>query len=140
MARKLPEVTAFMRSDFPTLFPWDTIKKSYDTLMDHNIRALPVLDGDEKLVGIISERDIVRYRTRNILPKHAEFYVTVSDLMTQEVNVFSPETSLREACERFVETNNNQFPVVEDEEVIGIVTQSDLLRYFSENLDDLMKA
>ena len=108
--------------------------------MDHNIRALPVLDGEEKLVGIISERDIVRYRTRNILPKHAEFYVTVSDLMTKDVNVFTPDISLRQACERFVETNNNQFPVVDGEEVVGIVTQADLLRYFSENLDDLMKA
>ncbi|MFP4686833.1 MAG: HPP family protein [bacterium] len=139
MTEKQYTVSDFMHKEVPTVFPWDTIKKTYDTLMDHKLRALPVISGEKELVGIISERDIVRYRTLNILPKHAEFYINVSDVMTREVNVFDPGTTLRQACQRFVETNNNQFPVVKDDRVLGMVKQSDLLKFFAENWDELLK-
>ena len=139
MEETQPTVSDIMNADAVSVFPWDTIEKAYDLILDRNLRALLVLDEDEKLVGIVSERDIVRYRTRNILPKHAEYYINVSDLMTQNVNTFSPGTSLREACEKFVETGNNQIPVTnEDGTVAGIVAQRDLLKFFSENLDELL--
>jgi CBS domain-containing protein len=139
VTNELPTVSDFMNEEVPTVFPWDTIKKTYDMLMDHKLRALPVINGEKELVGIISERDIVRYRTLNILPKHAEFYINVSDVMTREVNVFAPETTLRAACQRFVETNNNQLPVVEEDKVLGMVRQRDLLGFFVESWDELLK-
>lgn len=139
MSDSQPKVSAFMNEDVISVFPWDTIKKAYDLLLDKNLRALLVMNEDEQLVGIVSERDIVRYRTRNFLPKHAEFYINVSDLMTKNINTFKPDTKLREACEKFVETGNNQIPVVdEDDTVAGIVAQRDLLQFFSDNLDELL--
>ncbi len=139
MSETQPDVSDFMNKDVISVFPWDTIKNAYDLILDKNLRALLVMNEDEELVGIVSERDIVRYRTRNILPKHAEFYINVSDLMTREINTFTPDTSLREACEIFVETGNNQIPVVNKSgTVAGIVAQHDLLQFFSENLDELL--
>ncbi len=139
MSKEQPRVENFMNKDIATVFPWDTIEKAYDLLLDKNLRALLVIDEEEKLVGIVSERDIVRYRTRNILPRHAEYYINVSDLMTTNLNTFDPAATLCEACDKFVETGNNQIPVVNpDNSVAGIVAQQDLLKYFSENFDRLL--
>ncbi|MFB6356719.1 MAG: HPP family protein [bacterium] len=130
-----PTVSNVMSTQLYTVSPYSTIKDAYDLLMDHDLRALPVVGDEGELVGIISERDIIRYRTRNILPKHADFYIKVQDVMTSSVNSFQPGLPLGEAAKKFVKWGNNQVPVVEDEVVVGIVEHIDLLSFFSDQWD-----
>lgn len=128
-----------MSKKFHTITEHDTIKDAYDIIMDHGKRALPVVRNGGTLAGIISERDIIRYRSRNILPKHADFYINVSDVMTEDVKTFQPSTPLEEACSKFVKWGVHQIPVVEDENVVGVVGHHDLLRFFSQNWDNMIK-
>jgi CBS domain-containing protein len=127
-----------MTRKFHTVTEHDTIKDAYDILMDEDLRAMPVLTNEGDLAGIISERDIIRYRTRNILPKHADFYINVSDVMTEEVKTLSPDTSIERACSQFVEWGHHQVPIVEGGDVVGLLGHHDLLRFFSQNWDNIV--
>lgn len=137
-----PEQTieSVMPTKFHTISEQDTIKDAYDMIMDKKIRALPVLDAGNGLAGIISERDIIRYRTRNILPRHADFYISVSDVMTRDVKTFAPVTRLKDACQQFVDWGHHQVPVVnaEKDKVVGVLGHHDLLRFFSENWENMV--
>lgn len=127
-----------MTRKFHTISKHDTIKDAYDVIMDQDIRAMPVLDSAGELAGIISERDIIRYRTRNILPKHADFYINVSDVMTEDVKTFSPDTPLEEACRQFVDWGHHQVPVTDGDDVVGLLGHHDLLRFFSQNWENIV--
>jgi acetoin utilization protein AcuB len=54
------EVRDIMSKDVKTLHPGDTIKAAAELMYDNRIGALPVVDGEDKLVGIITESDIFR--------------------------------------------------------------------------------
>lgn len=131
-------IDTVMSKKIHTISEHDTIKDAYDVIMDENIRAMPVLNNEDELVGIISERDIIRYRTRNILPKHADFYINVSDVMTKDVKTLDPKTPLEKACEHFVEWGHHQIPVVEEGKVVGLLGHHDFLRFFSQNWDNII--
>jgi len=133
-------VESVMSRKVHTISTRDTIRDAYDLISARNIRAVPVLASDESLAGIISERDIIRHRTRNILPRHADFYVKVSDVMTRKVRTFVPETPVKTACEKVVKWDHLQFPVVdENNHVVGLLGPQDLLRFFSENWENIVQ-
>lgn len=112
------------------------------TLMSaHNIRHLPVLDGS-RLVGMISDRDI-----RGMLIPHgagprrmreASFYlpsdVVVEDAMTRDPISVEPGSEIEEAARILVRNKIGGLPVVENDTVVGIITETDILTVFCEIL------
>jgi CBS domain-containing protein len=100
--------------------------------------GLPVLEG-KKLKGIITEKDFVR-----LLP-FKPYGVKVSELMTKKPFFLRTNLSLLDTLKIMVNTGYRRFPVVENEEVVGIITNQDLLRYLWQNefklqaLDEEMK-
>ncbi|MFI5448287.1 MAG: CBS domain-containing protein [Candidatus Bathyarchaeia archaeon] len=88
----------------------------------HNIGALPVVDVDNILVGIITQRDIdlAGANVSNLL---------VSDLMTQTVVKAKETTSLRWIVERMIKTGIQRIPVVDNQsKLLGLVTQTTVIK------------
>ncbi len=88
----------------------------------HNIGALPVVDADNILVGIITQRDIdlAGANVSNLL---------VSDLMTQTVVKAKETTSLRWIVERMIKTGIQRIPVVDNQsKLLGLVTQTTVIK------------
>lgn len=92
-------------------------------LADNNIGAVVVMQ-DNKLVGIFSERDYVR---KGIIKGRSAKDTPVSELMTANVITISPEKTTHDVMKLFSEKHFRHLPVVENDEVIGVISSSDIV-------------
>jgi len=90
----------------------------------HGIGALPVVDTNNVLVGIITQRDI------DLAGAGADVsHLLVSDLMTQTVVKAKETTPLRWVVERMIKTGIQRIPVVDDQsKLLGLVTQTTVIK------------
>jgi CBS domain-containing protein len=108
----------------------DTVEQAAALLSHKNVTAVPVLDGEGDLIGIVSEGDLLRAR---VCIEHdgAHAASIVSDAMTRSVVVLPPEADLSEVAEAMLRYNVHSVPIADDRaEVTGIVCRHDLLRAY----------
>ncbi|MEO1379152.1 MAG: CBS domain-containing protein [Pseudomonadota bacterium] len=109
-----------------SLVPDETLRTAVETLRDKRIGALLVVDSDGLLVGIISERDIVRKLAETpgkTLPQR------VSDVMTRKVETCSPDDSLVDVLRRMTNGRFRHMPVMRGDTLVGMVTIGDVINY-----------
>jgi CBS domain-containing protein len=91
--------------------------------VERKIGALLVTDENGKMAGIISERDVIRQ-----CHEKADFNNTlVSDIMTQNLITASPDDDIHEAMDIMVEKKIRHLPILEGDEIKGIITVRDLI-------------
>ena len=103
-----------------------TLKDALHLLSEKDIGALPVLR-EGKLVGIFSERDFVRATSNN--PSFT-LESSVSELMTKDVLTVSPSDSVERCMKLMTEQHIRHLPVVEGNEMVGIVSIGDAVKLF----------
>lgn len=103
-----------------------TVSEAVAELVRHNIGSLPVLDDSGAMVGIFTERDVLR----GLHNKGKEFcHQPISGVMTRKVATCSVGDSVHDAMGRMSEYMIGQLPVLdEDGGLIGIVSVGDLVR------------
>lgn len=95
-------------------------------LARHGVTALPVVDGHDRVVGVISEADLI---ARGVAAPDGGLAEPVGAVMGHRTVVVHPETELAEAGEVFATTPYKSIPVVDAaDQVVGIVSRSDLVR------------
>ncbi len=88
-----------------------------------NIGSIAVLDDKSKLCGIITERDVLR-----AFSKGKDLgSLSVSDIMTSKVVTASPDTTILQGAKTMVKNQFRRLPVVDGENMVGIVTSTDLI-------------
>lgn len=107
-----------------TIGPQDTIRAALGRLAEHNIGALVVLDGLGGLVGIVSERDIVRALART----EAILVEPVSVIMTRNVVTGMPQDDLVAVGNTMTERRIRHLPVLEGGQLVGIVSIGDVVK------------
>ncbi|HEY64568.1 MAG TPA: CBS domain-containing protein [Caldilineae bacterium] len=109
-------------------------------MRENKVRRLPVLDRHGKLVGIVSEKDLLHaspspatsldiYELHYLLSK-----LTVKKVMTSPVITVDEQTPLEEAARIMADNRIGGLPVVRGEELVGIITETDLFKIFLELL------
>ncbi len=99
----------------------DSLEMARDQMELAGIRHLPVVDESQQVVGILSNRDLLRAARRHHGGK-------VGDHMTVDVVTVSPSTRAAEAALRMQELKIGSLPVVgEDQRLIGMITETDFL-------------
>lgn len=112
--------------------PEDTVQTAAVILHSKYIGALPVMDDQNRLVGMFGERDIVRaFATRQ--PKLES--MLVSDLMARNVITCKPENTVLEAMALMKRHKIRHLPVVEGGKVLGIVSIRDTLDVLRQNAE-----
>jgi CBS domain-containing protein len=108
-----------------TCGPDDSLADVVDLLVGHNIGSLVVLDGNEQMVGIITERDILRASavTRGPLD-----FVRVHERMTRCPVVASPDEEVSDTMGVMTERRIRHLPVVESGRLIGIISIGDIVK------------
>lgn len=117
-----------------TIVPQASLTELVDALAQHRIGAMVVSSDGRHIDGIVSERDIVRaLRTEGGLPSFRESRlihldkVEVSAIMTSEVTTCSPDTSIDEVMTLMTAGRMRHLPVLEDDELVGIVSIGDIV-------------
>ena len=101
------------------------------TLKQEQIGAVVVRGGEGKLLGIISERDIVRSIADDGLEALSK---SAADLMSRSVVTCGPESSTEELMEQMLDERIRHLPVYEAEELVGIVSMVDVVKGVLEEL------
>jgi CBS domain-containing protein len=112
-------------SNVVSISPDSTISDAARLLTEHRIGAVLVLDGSEGILGIISERDIIRG-----LAKHGPDALSqsVGVLMTREVQHCSPRDTIAEIMTVMTKRRFRHLPVVDDGKLLGMISIGDVVK------------
>jgi CBS domain-containing membrane protein len=129
-----PRVAAdIMSRDLVTLQETQNLRFLPEVMKLFRFRHMPVVDGD-RLVGLVTERDVLRVSASSLLPtarEQTDFLArsfVVRDMMTREVTSVHPETPLAEVARLMRREKLGCMPVVEGENtLVGIITEADFV-------------
>jgi CBS domain-containing protein len=135
-----------MSQEVISINPDADIREAARVMVENDISGLPVINADGQLVGMITERDLLRRRELGTQPRHprwAQAFLdptfleaershakdrTVADVMSPNPLTVTEGTSLREVA-RLLDTNQvKRLPVVRGKLVVGVISRKDLLR------------
>jgi CBS domain-containing membrane protein len=143
--RRSGELTCgqIMSRDVVTVGPTTSLKHAWMCLVEHRIKALPVVNENRELVGIITQTDFMKNallseerrlqlsmsaRARRMIGLEPRQPLIVADIMTRRVQSALPSTMISKIVPPMADTGLHHLPVVDEaNRVVGIVTQSDLL-------------
>jgi CBS domain-containing protein len=129
------KVRDIMTTDVATATPETTLEDVATMMRDEDTGAIPVLDNDE-LVGIITDRDIV---IRCIAEGKDPVETTVEDVVTETLETIEPDSDLNEARDLMSRRQIRRLPVVEDGELIGMLSIGDLAVKSDANVGDTLE-
>ena len=132
-------ISQIMATDLVTVKKTDGLDVAEHLFKKHRIRHIPVVD-DKRIVGMLSMNDLLRisfadgaYREEENVQSNIYEMFTVPQLMRSKLTTVAPDNSIREVANIFVKSEYHSLPVVKDDELVGIVTTTDLIKYL---LDD----
>ena len=128
-----------MTRDVVTVGPEAPLRDVARILVEHGISGLPVTSASRRLLGVVSEADILYKehdptRGRHGLGRRSAAKAsaaTAGDAMTTPAITITPHRAVAEAARLMTEHGVNRLPVVRGEELVGIVTRADLVRAFT---------
>ena len=138
------KVADVMTNEVVTVPPGASLKEAARLLIEHRISGLPVVDNQNHVLGVVSEADVLPKELGGV-PLHrplawlsgqlevdrSKFEAhLVGEAMTSPALTIEPNRPVGVAAKLMVERGINRLPVVEDGELIGIVTRADLVRAF----------
>ena len=131
-----------MSSPALTITPDTPFQDALKLMHERKIRRLPVVDRNGKLVGIVSERDLLHATPSPATSlsvwelNYLLWKLTVKDLMATKVLTVTPDALLQEAATIMLEKKIGGLPVVDqDQKVVGVITETDIFKALVDMLE-----
>lgn len=136
---KLDEPVSLIMTKSPVTADVNDHLRHVNTLMKkHNVRHLPVVSG-KKLVGIVSKSDILRLSFGDMFEDNGQVDETIFDMLRlDQVMMNNPATvkttdSIKDVARILSKVEFHALPVLRDDEIVGIVSTTDLIRFILES-------
>ncbi|PAV30132.1 acetoin utilization protein AcuB [Virgibacillus profundi] len=122
-------VEEIMKTDVITLPPTATIYEALQLLQKHRIRHIPIVDEEQHIIGIVSDRDVRDASPSSFIKNsdHSELQNKIRSIMTHPVVTIHPLDFVEEIARIFYDEEFACLPVVRDNKLTGIVTEKDML-------------
>ncbi|MFA7447990.1 MAG: CBS domain-containing protein [Weeksellaceae bacterium] len=136
MKQRVP-ITEIMTKDLVTLNPTESLYEAEKLFNQHNIRHIPVVE-DQRIVGVISRSDLLRISYSNLSEDEetVESLIydsyTIPQVMTRVPVTVESDATVKEVAELLSMQSFHSIPVVENGNLVGIVTTTDLINYLLE--------
>lgn len=136
MKQRVP-VSQIMSKELVTLTTKNDLNDAEKLFKEHGIRHLPVVNGNE-LIGILSYSDLLRISFSELSDDEMKVdtavfnMYSIEQVMAKNLVYIAPEQTIREATEILAKQSFHSLPVVENGELKGMITTTDLLNYFLE--------
>jgi CBS domain-containing protein len=105
-------------------------------MVDHRVTGLPVVNDDMHLLGMVTEKDILKILLYEKDIKNR----TASDLMTMGITSFDEDEDLMPIIKSLVENNFRRVPILSDEKLVGIISRRDILGFLSKKVGEFKKS
>jgi CBS domain-containing protein len=115
-----------MTTDLVTITPQTEITQALQILIVNDISGVLVVDDSEQLVGILTERDCIA--TASSAGYFDELGGPASEFMSAPAETVGPDENLMDIAIRMTDSPYRRFPVLEDGELIGLLSRRDVLR------------
>ena len=129
-------VSTIMSTQLVILNTTDSLEKAEHLFKKHKIRHIPVIEGQKKIVGMLSLTDLLRisfadgaYEDEDDIESVVYEMFTLSQVMAKKIKSVSPQTSIKEVAELLAAREFHAVPVVDQGDLGGIVTTTDLIKY-----------
>ncbi len=119
-------ILAHKGSDVVTISPSATLAQAINVLAERRIGALVVLGADQRVIGIVSERDVVRAISER---GGAALDQPLGQVMTRDVVTCTTNDTVSEIMERMTSGKFRHVPVVEQDRLMGIVSIGDVVKH-----------
>lgn len=108
-----------------TIVETASVLEVLQVLAEKNVGALPVVNADGQLVGIVSERD---YARKGVLKGRSSFATPVSTIMTASLVTVEPHQGLEECMQLMTDRHLRHLPVLEDGKLVGMLSIGDVVK------------
>jgi acetoin utilization protein AcuB len=121
-----------------TVEPEVPIMEALNLMRSKNIRRMPVVDKQGKLIGIVSDKDLLNAGPSNATSlsvweiNYLVGKIKIKDVMTRSVLTVSGDTPIEEAARMMVDNKVGGLPVMNDDQLVGVITESDLFKVLLE--------
>jgi len=143
------KVRDIMQVEVVTIGPEASVRELSVLLGEKGVSGVPVVDGQGKVVGVVSEGDVILQDAELHFPHYVQFLdsviflesvqrfadrfrkafgAKVSDIMSKEVKSIGPDAGVGEVATLMADENINRIPVIQDGRLKGIVTRADVVR------------
>ena len=122
---KVTEILHRKGADVITIWPGASLQSAVERMASRNIGALVVVDDEGKIVGMVSERDVVLALAASAEKAPAQ---SVTDVMSRRLLTCGPDDSLAELMAVMTEHRVRHLPVVDHGQLIGLVSIGDLVK------------
>ena len=129
------KVRDIMTTEVVTLKVDEELSLASDIMTLARIRHLPIVEGD-RLVGIISQRDLFKASLASVIDYDYQVArahlktVTIKEIMAKEIFTIAPDTKIHEAGQIMLEKKIGCLPVIENDALVGMVTESDIMEFY----------
>jgi CBS domain-containing protein len=121
----IPTPKDIMTKDVIAVGPQTPIFEALELIAKHDISGLPVVDEDNNLIGVLSEKDVVSL----LYTREDEQEQTVDDFMTQPALYFEEEEDLLDVCDFLRENVFRRVPITKSGKLVGIVSIRDVIEF-----------
>jgi predicted transcriptional regulator len=120
------------RTDVVTVYLDDSILSVAEVLRQNNVGSAVVLDANDEPLGIVTDRDLVVYG-QDFVDSLAD--TAVNEVLSKAVFSVSPESTVSQLTAQMREEGVRRVPVVDDGELVGIITLDDIVTHLAATLD-----